>query len=300
MGDPIAAIIVHFYAPTSLRACVRSLLASTRVPDRIVVIDNGSDPDWEAGFRRDFPDVMVIRSARNVGFAGALPASIAQDALGTGTSDGALLILNQDVELQPTCLALLEDALKHPDIGAACPVVFDHQDRIWATGGAIDALTGRARNIVPPHPPGTTRLADVDYAPGCAMLVRAEAWRRAGGFDPRFFMYFEDADFAVRVRRLGYRVVCHEAAVCRHEGSSAAGAEYDPLQSYFRLRNRALFVTKNFGVVSRTMFWSVVLPVLIIRDAYRYARRGRGAAFLQVVRGLGTVSRRARPPATRL
>jgi len=300
VGGSIAAIVVHYYGAAPIKACVRSLLASTRVPDRIVVIDNGSDPDWRSTFQRDFPGLFVVRSPRNVGFAGALPATIADYALGADASKGALLILNQDVELDQTCLARLEEALRHPDIGIICPAVFDHYGQIWANGGAIHALTGRARNIVPTCSPGTMGLGDVDYAPGCAMLVRADAWRLAGGFDARFFMYFEDADLAVRVRRLGYRVVCHKGAVCRHEGSATAGGEYEPFQSYFRLRNRALFVSKNFGLVGRTIFWLFVLPLLLIRDAYRYAMLDRWSAFCQVLVGLCSVSHPARPPATPL
>jgi GT2 family glycosyltransferase len=142
-------------------------------------------------------------------------------------------------------------------------------------------------------------LADVDYAPGCAMLVRADLWRRAGGFDERFFMYFEDADLAVRIRKLGYRVVCHAGAVCRHEGSSTAGGEYEPFQSYFRLRNRALFVNKNFSLLRRTMFWLAVLPFLFVRDAYRYTKLARWDAFYQVLAGLRTVWHPPHPPRTR-
>ena len=263
------------------------------------MIDNGSDPGWHAGFTHEFPDVVVVRSPRNLGFAGALPATVAHDALGAARSEGALLILNQDAEVGPTCVARLEEALRHPSIGIACPLVLDHHGRIWARGGAIDPITARARNVVPAHAPDPAVLADVDYAPGCALLVRADVWLRAGGFDAGFFMYFEDADLGVRVRRLGYRVVCDPGAACRHAGSSAAGAEYEPFQSYFRLRNRARFVNKNFGLVGRIGFWTAVLPLLIVRDAYRYARRGRWSAFGQVLAGLRTVRDSPQPPATR-
>ena len=149
----IAALIVHYHGGPSIRACARSLLAGTRVPDRVVVIDNGSDPGWHAGFTHEFPDVVVVRSPRNLGFAGALPATVAHDALGAARSEGALLILNQDAEVGPTCVARLEEALRHPSIGIACPLVLDHHGRIWARGGAIDPITARARNVVPATPP---------------------------------------------------------------------------------------------------------------------------------------------------
>jgi GT2 family glycosyltransferase len=293
------AVIVHFYGGSAIDACVRSLLAGTKVPARIVVIDNGSDPGWEAVFQRDFPGVLVVRNPRNLGFAGALPGTAATYATGPDTSEAALLVLNQDAEVDRACLARLEEALRHPGIGIVCPVVVDHHGRLWASGGAIHPVTARAQNVVRVHDATHTgTLADVDYAPGCAMLVRAEVWRQAGGLEARFFMYFEDADLAVRVRKLGYRVVCDRGAVCRHEGSSAAGGEYEPFQSYFRLRNRVLFVSRNFGLVRRTIF-CLLLPLLLIRDAYRYARLHRWSAFCQVLAGLRTVRHCPRPPATR-
>ena len=299
MGIWIAAVIVHYHGGAAITACVRSLLASSRVPDRIVVIDNGSEPGWDVAFQRDFPGVLVVRSPRNLGFAGALPAAVADYAIGGGTPEGALLILNQDTELDQRCLARLEEALRHPSVGIVCPVVVDPRGQVWASGGAIDTVTGRASNVVSARSADPAVVADVDYAPGCAMLVRADVWRRAGGLDDRFFMYFEDADLALRVRSLGYRVVCNRDAVCRHEGSSTAGAEYEPFQSYFRLRNRALFVSKNFSLVGRTIFWVVVLPLLLGRDAYRYAKLDRSSSFGRVLAGLRTIWRPPSPPAPR-
>src|SRR5215475_3190810 len=191
----------------AIDACVRSLLNGTTMPARIVVIDNGSDPNWEAVFVREFPGVVIVRSPRNLGFAGALSATVADYALVPGASmEGALLVLNQDSELYGPCLARLEEALSDPTVGIACPLVVDHRGEIWARGGTIHRITGRARNAKAVSAPGTVPLVEVDYAPGCAMLVRAEVWRRAGGTDGWFFMYFEDADLALRVRKLGYRV----------------------------------------------------------------------------------------------
>src|SRR5262245_16600067 len=75
-----AAVIVHYHG-AAIDACVRSLLNGTTMPARIVVIDNGSDPNWEAVFVREFPGVVIVRSPRNLGFAGALSATVADYAL---------------------------------------------------------------------------------------------------------------------------------------------------------------------------------------------------------------------------
>ena len=98
MGIWIAAVIVHYHGGAAITACVRSLLASSRVPDRIVVIDNGSEPGWDVAFQRDFPGVLVVRSPRNLGFAGALPAAVADYAIGGGTPEDFTKFMNTEAD----------------------------------------------------------------------------------------------------------------------------------------------------------------------------------------------------------
>ncbi|HJQ97094.1 MAG TPA: glycosyltransferase, partial [Candidatus Polarisedimenticolaceae bacterium] len=277
----LAAVIVHYHAPALAAACIRSLRAGTRIPDRIVVIDNGSEPGLRETLSAAWPGVEIRSSGQNAGFAGALGPDIAE--LGD-----RILVLNQDCELEPRCAELLEAALADPRVAIACGTVLDPGGRVWSRGAAVDG-TGRARN----H---QDSAEVVDYAPGCAMLVRADAWREAGGLDPLYFMYFEDADLATRLRHSGWRVVCEPRAICRHEGSSAAGDEHARFQSYFRLRNRTRFVARNSGPLERAAFVFFILPALLARDLLRYARLGRLSAYVEVLRGLSRVTRTAQPP----
>jgi ADP-heptose:LPS heptosyltransferase/GT2 family glycosyltransferase len=286
----LAAVVVHYFAPDAAAVCIRSLRSGTRAPDRIVVIDNGSEPGLGEALRATWSGVEVRSFGRNVGFAGALGPEIADLA------DG-ILVLNQDCELDPRCVELLEAALAVRRVAIACGTVLDRAGRIWARGGAID-WTGRGRNLDAGRAaePSPAAAFEVDYAPGCATMVRAEAWREAGGMDPRFFMYGEDADLSARLRRAGWRVVCEPRAVCRHEGSSAAGGEHGPFQSYFRLRNRALFVARHSTALQAVAFVALILPALLARDLYRYARLGSMGAFGEVLLGLLRVARSAEPP----
>ena len=290
---PIAAIVVHFYGGDALTRCLASLARGSRAPDRIAVVDNGSASGWREALKAAHPGVRVIVPDRNRGFAGALPGELAELAEG-----GALLILNQDVELERECLDRLAAALERSGAAIACPTVLGPDGRIGSQGGDLDLWTGRVKDRARGAPPGpATTPFEVGYAPGAAMLVRASDWRAAGGMDPEYFMYFEDADLAARLRRLGRSVICVPEATCRHSRSSSAGPEDGAFQSYFRLRNRARFVRRNGTALARAGFTALVLPCLLARDALRYAARGRLAAYREVWRGLADLERAPRPPA---
>jgi hypothetical protein len=287
---PLAAVIVHYHGPALAAACVRSLRAGTRVPDRIVVIDNGSGPGLRESLSAAWPGVEIRSFGCNVGFAGALGPEIADLA-------DRIVVLNQDCELEARCVELLETTLAEPRVAIACGTVLDPAGRVWARGGAVGE-TGRGRNREEGNAaePAPGRTLDVDYAPGCAMIVRSEAWREAGGIDPLYFMYFEDTDLSTRLRRAGWRIVCEPRAICRHEGSSAAGEKHAPFQSYFRLRNRTRFVLLNSGRLQRVVFASLILPALLARDLLLYAKLGRLSAYREVLRGLLRVTRAPEPP----
>src|SRR5262249_4597804 len=176
------------------------------------------EPGWRESLKSAFPGVEVITLDRNHGFAGALTGDLADLASG-----GALLILNQDVELERDCLARLVAVLDQSGAAIASPTVLGADGRVASQGGDLDLWTGRVRDRgrgAAPRGFGGAPL-EVGFAPGAAMLVRAADWRAAGGMDPAYFMYFEDADLGARLRRLGRSVICVPEATCRHAGSAS-------------------------------------------------------------------------------
>jgi GT2 family glycosyltransferase len=209
----------------------------------ILIVDNASGDDTPATVRARFPEVMVIETGANLGFAAGINVGL-RYALEHGY-DYALL-LNNDTEVAPDFLdRLVQAAEADPAIGAIGPMIYYHDpsDMIWSAGGVIDWRHGNsAMRGIGERDRGQYRAAvDVDFVSGCALLCKRAALERAGLLDERFFMYYEETEWCVRVTRAGFRVVHLPAAQIWHKIPLDARAE-QPYVSYYMTRNRLLFL----------------------------------------------------------
>ncbi|HET9651444.1 MAG TPA: glycosyltransferase family 2 protein, partial [Usitatibacter sp.] len=205
---------------------------------QVFLIDNGPGAqqastlealrDWPAGSA----PIEVIHGQGNVGYGRA--NNLVLERL---RSD-AHLVLNPDVELAPDALVAALHALSaHAEVGLVAPAVFDEQGErqylckrfpsawvLFLRGFAPEALRLRfaetlahyeMRDVI-----GDRFVAGVPLASGCFMLVRTELFRRLGGFDPRFFLYFEDYDLSLRIGREASIAYVPEARIVHHGGEA--------------------------------------------------------------------------------
>lgn len=186
------------------------------VPDR----DDRSRSDW---------DVLLIRSPRNLGYAGGNNLGI-QRAL--SRSFRYIWILNNDVEVAPDALdALVDCADREPSAMILGSTVLDFAARAtvqYAGGARYSAPFTMIRNPYRGMPLDRLRAASrppkLDYVSGCAMFCRAELFRSHGPLDERFFLYFEELDLAYRLPDPRSQLKwCPESLVFHHEGHSAGG-----------------------------------------------------------------------------
>ena len=230
----LSVIIVNVDTANWLKPCLESL-QDQEMSDSIevVVVDNGSC-DGSAGMvRQDFPDVKLVRLEETVGF-------------GTANNRGAehsaapvLLFLNPDTRLCEGSLSqLLPRFTEGTDCGIAGGIVFDGQGGLERSTGSFPTLCsmalGRLLKTLPPARPALGRYAHqhwtgydqprrVDWVTGAYLWIRREVFERAGGFDPRIFMYCEDVDLCYRVRQLGFDVRFYpEAPIVHYGGKSRA------------------------------------------------------------------------------
>ncbi len=162
-----------------------------------------------------------------------------------------LLLLNNDTRLAPGCLETLVDTLdSSQEIGGCGPVLLAADgDRIWSAGSVIRYGPNLVRHL---H--GGEQIAGlakdpyvVDFLPGACALYRVSALVRVGGLDEAYFMYFEDADLGLSLRRVGYPLVCIPFASARHGGSIASGGGASPLRKYLMGLNSVRFVRRHGG-----------------------------------------------------
>ena len=270
--ERLTVIIVTWNGRAYLPACLDSILDQTlpRQSYEVLVVDNASDDGTLELLNERYPDVRVIRSPSNRGFAGGCALGLA------ATPAPVAVLLNNDAVAAPDFLEHIVEPLDTPDVAATtakvllmprfrdarsgeAPVVLadgrslvvaapesdqdDLLDVVNSTGNEVDVRGyGRDRGWLTidaaPHP------ADVFGFCGAAAALDTAAVSAVGGFDGDYFLYYEDTDLSWRLRLAGYRIVHVPSATVRHHhaGSSGEGSE---LHRFYDERNRLLTLTKN-------------------------------------------------------
>jgi GT2 family glycosyltransferase len=235
--------------------CIQSLLASSCPPWRIVVVDNGSTDGSPDRVSACFPDVLVVRSPENIGFAAGNNAGIRRLL-----TDGAELIwvLNNDTEVAPDCLSVLVAEMKaDPDLAAASGKILfaTRPNQIWYAGAdwRYWSLSAPHRGEMATDVGQFDTPTCVGFLSGCCMLVRRWAFERIGMFDEDYFAYYEDADWCLRARIAGLRLRYVPSAVLWHRVSAtirkntlgSSGGTASPLSYFLSVRNRFLTIRRH-------------------------------------------------------
>jgi hypothetical protein len=257
----------------------------------IAVIDNGSADGTAAWLRAERPEVTLLARPENQGYARATNTGIAW--AGAAGAE-AVLLVNDDALFDRSAVAALADALRaDPAVGAATAklVYRDRPDVLNGAGGTFDADHARAglRGSGEPDHGQYDGPAEVDYPSGAASLLRAAALAAVGGFDERYFLYFEDTDWGLRARAAGWRTVYVPAARVRHLGS--AGTAADPARRrYYNVRNRLLLAPDHAGRRGRLWAWLATL-VLLAKQPLRWLSPPRRRDAEAVVWAVADASR---------
>jgi GT2 family glycosyltransferase len=270
----LAIIIVNWNVRDMLAACLRSVeagLAASGLVGQIWVVDNASSDDSVAMLRRDFPQVQLIASDKNLGFAGGNNAALraigfdpspSPSALrGGGHLPEAVLLLNPDTEVHAGALKALFNFLKdNPQAGiAGARLVYgdgSFQHSVFAFPGlwqlAIELLPlpgrlveSRLNGRYPRSAYEAGRPFPVDHPLGAAMCVRREAIQAAGLLDENYQMYVEEVDWSKRIVAAGWSVYCVPAALVTHWGGQSTGQV--KMSSFINLStSRAQFYRKHY------------------------------------------------------
>ena len=269
-ATPSIAIIVLTWNGRELTLdCLRSLEAVATPNLRTIVVDNASADGTVDAIRARYGErVTVIEHPSNLGFAAGNNAGI-QRALADGVA--LVLLLNNDTVVAPDFVdQLVRSLLAAPDIGIAAPKIYyaEPRDQIWFAGGEISMWRGTARHIgIRETDRGQyDRERDIDYATGCALLVRREVFEKVGDLDPAYRAYFEDVDFCVRAREAGFRIRYVPGAHVWHRISASTGGQLSRRKASRKLASARRF----FGRHARPYHW-VTIPFFFVFDVIRIA-----------------------------
>ena len=195
MERRISVISVNYNGYDLTCAMIDSLRRHVTTPLEIVIVDNGSTRDEAAPLRERYPDVKVLRSERNLGFAGG-------NNLGFAAATGDyLLLLNNDTEVTEDTLHYLRETLDNDrSIGAVCPKIrfFAPPQHIQFAGYTPLTRITLRNALIGFGEPDDGRYDtphDTPYAHGAAMMVRRETLEKAGPMPEIYFLYYEELDW---------------------------------------------------------------------------------------------------------
>ena len=259
MQKKVFVVIVHYKGISDTIACIRSVDANILKDStlEIIVVDNGS-PEKLSTLPKTRHKSTLLESFVNLGYTGGNNKGI-KYALSLGAT--YVCLLNNDTLVDRFFLdKLIKQAEKNDLIGVSVPKIYFakgyeyHKDRysngelgkiLWYGGGVFDwkNVTSVHKGLDEVDKGQYDDLSKVEFASGCAMLVKSEVFKNIGMFDSSYFLYYEDADFSVRIKNAGYSIVFVPASVVWHKnaGSSGSGSK---LHDYYLTRNRLLFGVK--------------------------------------------------------
>jgi N-acetylglucosaminyl-diphospho-decaprenol L-rhamnosyltransferase len=274
-GSKRLGIVVVNYGSSGLLARNLANIDLSALPSTaVVVVDNHSS----VSERRAVEDLAerhswnLVASPSNVGFGAGVNLGV-ERAIDLDCS--SFLLLNPDVSIDSASIAsLVQEGSRHP-MALIMPRLTTPDGTMWSAAGRVDWRSGLTRS----RPDRPLDHAE-EYLPGTCLLVDRSCWEAVGGFDQRFFLYWEDVDLSRRVVSAGGRLrVLDDVAVVHDAGATqrAEGAAgKSPTYCYYMCRNRLLFATLHLGVGAR-LRWLLHSP----RYAIRVARRDGGRVALR-------------------
>lgn len=294
----VAVVILNWNGRDDTLQCLDSVSCIDYPNYQVIVVDNGSTDDSVVRIRERFPEVVIVETGRNLGYAGGNNVGI-REAIARGAE--YVLVLNNDTVVDPLVVRHLVSAGEViGNVGMLGAKVYSHDDplRIQYAGSVEDRKNARFSYR------GTGQLDDgvsyeeiieTPYVYGAAFLVSARAVGDVGLLDERYYLCHEETDWCNRMRKKGYGIYFVPQAIAWHRGSPSFGGKESPLRAYFMIRNRLLWAERNmpFGGWLKLLVAAsrAVVPVLGVRQI-RNARTAYWACRGWVV----TVRRRKGDP----
>jgi hypothetical protein len=250
----------------------------------VIVVDNASNNDEASDIEHRFPYVNVIRSEKNLGFAGG-------NNLGIKAAHGKnLFIINNDTIFKDFNVQSLIDRLEtSPMIGIVCPKIrftWGSNPIQYAGYTPLSKITVRNQAIgFGEEDKGQYNIAHPSpYAHGAAMLVKREALEKVGLMPECYFLYYEELDWSMMFTRAGYQIWYEPACTVYHKESQATG-QNSPLRTYYITRNRLLLVKRNYKGLHKFLAYSYLLGFVVPKGILKTGLKGQFELLKATLKG---------------
>ena len=295
MKEPkIAIIIINWNTYQLTFNCLKSLKACTYKNKTIFLVDNGSKDGSGDKIALEFPDINFIKNEINEGFTGAnnkaLKVILKQNF-------DYVLLLNNDTEVKPNFLSLLEARMdSDQNLAATQPLILDfpNKNTIWNGGGSFNTFFGlsktRYNGLI--YKPQLKVETFTEWISGCCILVKIEVIKKVGLLDNRFFAYFEDVDWSIRMTKLGYKlgvvpksIIYHQSSGSTKMNNTSNEGNLSPYAHYLNVRNHIYLIKKHTFFFNSFGSWIYQILKITSYSIY-FILRGRFGKFKMVWRGV--------------
>ena len=242
MLGKVTIVLVNYNGKKYLDDFMKSVCEQSYGGINIVLVDNASEDGSLQWIEMNYPAVKIIRREQNEGFGQGCNVGI-DYAMREGTD--YILLLNTDTVLETNLVEELVSNIDNNSVITATIYCGDKNDKkFWYAGGKIDYETAKVDQLL--YINGENKTYDVDFISGCCMMFHRDIIEQIGGFDQRFYLYYEDADFCVRLRQHGIKMKYITTTSLWHKvgGSSLGGNEMSCSTQYYVTRNRLFFAEK--------------------------------------------------------
>lgn len=280
----VLVIVLNWNGADDTLACLTSLSALDYPAFDILVIDNGSRASIAPAVRERFPQTRCIELPMNLGYAGGNNVGL-RAAMAEGYAFAC--VLNNDTVVDRGFLRAEVEEAAAPHVAAVGAKVLceDDPSRLWMTYGRItwrQSLIGLA-GWGERDDGRYDSACDVEWVPGCSILMSCAALAEIGPFDERFFAYHEDVDWCTTARERGWRIRYAPRAVVRHRGNRTLGGPvYTSPRKYLSARSTILFARKHATTAQKILLAASILlttPFVFLR---RLATGEAGGVILKI------------------
>lgn len=255
----------------------------------VIVVDNASTQDEASVIEQRYPQVKVIRSHTNLGYAGG-------NNLGIRAAHGRyLFFINNDTLLTSSFRPLVLRLESSEAIGVVCPKIryaWSPQPIQYAGYTPLSRITMRNKAIgcgeIDKRQYDTAR--PTPYAHGAAMMVKREAIIKVGLMPECYFLYYEELDWSMMFHRAGYDIWYDPATTILHKESQSTG-QGSPLRTFYITRNRLLFVKRNIRGIEKYLSYAYLVGIVAPKDILKHLYHHRIDLASATFKGLRAFTR---------
>lgn len=272
----LAIILVNYKQPDLTIDCIKSIRRSDIQNYSIIVVDNNSKDNSYEIFGKEEGIVLILLNENN-GFAAGNNVGI-QYAIDNGYTD--VLLLNNDTIIDEQMISMLMHERDTNSVLVPKMYYFDEPEKIWYAGGYIDYHKAKAIHEKINMIDYIDRDHEVDFVTGCCILIPISVIQKVGFFDERFFMYGEDVDYSLRLKKSGIKMKYISSAKLWHKVGGSIDKQ-SPLNAYYDTRNRLIIMSMyQFGFVSYVYFY-ITRIIRIIQNCLK-----KNMVFKYLIKGI--------------